>query len=277
LHTLRKEASPDPAEEDLGQMGPEPKDRNFVTALARGLEILRVFDANDSLLGNQEIAARTGLPKPTVSRLTYTLTQLGYLEYSERMGKYRLAAGVLALGYSVLSGMGIRRIARPYMQELAEYANASVSLGSRNRLDMVYIENVRPARALAVPLEVGSWIPVATTAMGRALLAALPEDERQALVNAIAESDPAAWPRRRQGIEQAIEHYQIHGFTLSLGEWHPSVHAVGVPLALPDGSSILAFNCGAPAYLFDPARMITDLGPRLVHLVRNVEAALTKG
>ena len=57
-------------------------DRKFVTALARGLEVLRVFTPTEGLLGNGEIAERTGLPKPTVSRLTYTLTKLGYLATS---------------------------------------------------------------------------------------------------------------------------------------------------------------------------------------------------
>src|SRR5690606_20818969 len=61
-----------------------PNDRKFITALARGLDVLSVFRPDDRLLGNQEIAARTGLPKPTVSRLTYTLTKLGYLTHVER-------------------------------------------------------------------------------------------------------------------------------------------------------------------------------------------------
>src|SRR5688500_13806489 len=74
-------------------------DRKFVVALARGLEVLRVFTPSDGLLGNQEISARTGLPKATVTRLTYTLTLLGYLSHIERLGKYQLAPAALALGY----------------------------------------------------------------------------------------------------------------------------------------------------------------------------------
>jgi hypothetical protein len=66
-------------------------DRKFVVALARGLEVLRAFRADDGFLGNLEIAERTGLPKPTVTRLTYTLCELGYLAQVPRLGKYRLA------------------------------------------------------------------------------------------------------------------------------------------------------------------------------------------
>ena len=73
----------------------ETKDRKFVEALARGLDVLRAFGQKGGVLGNQDIAAITGLPKPTISRLTYTLTQLGYLTYSTRLEKYQLEAGWL--------------------------------------------------------------------------------------------------------------------------------------------------------------------------------------
>src|SRR5690242_15148932 len=102
------------------------KDRQFVIALARGLDVLRAFTPQDGLLGNHEIAARTGLPRPTISRLTHTLTRLGYLKHSERLGKYQLGTAVLSLGYAVLANIGLRQVARPLMQELADQVNASV-------------------------------------------------------------------------------------------------------------------------------------------------------
>ena len=81
----------------------DEKDRKFVEALARGLEILRAFGQKGGLLGNQDIASITGLPKPTVSRLTYTLTKLGYLTYSPSLEKYQLDSGVMALGSAYTS------------------------------------------------------------------------------------------------------------------------------------------------------------------------------
>lgn len=252
------------------------KDRQFVTALARGLEVLRAFTPQDGLLGNQEIARRTGLPRPTVSRLTHTLTRLGYLTYSERLGKYELGTAVLSLGYAVQAHIGLRLVARPLMQDLADYANASVSCGSRDRLNMVYVEHCRSSATITLRLDLGSRIPIATTAMGRALLAALSEGERQYLMEHIAKREPEDWPRIRAGIEQAIEDYRSKGFTISAGDWQSDVHAVGVPLIPPDGSAIVAFNCGGPAFLFDRARLVGDLGPRLVNLVRNVEAGLMR-
>lgn len=257
------------------EAGTAPRnDRQFVSSLARGLEILRAFSPSDRLLGNQEIAARTGLPKPTVSRLTHTLTRLGYLTYSERLGKYQLGTPVLALGYAVLANMGVRQIARPHMQTLADLTGVSVALGSRDRLNLIYVEYCHPASAVTLRLDVGARIPIATTSMGRALLAALPEAERHYLMDCIARREGERWPLLRARIERAVEEYAERGFTTSIGEWKKDVNAVGVALRPVDGSPILAFNCGGPAFLLPPERLETEVGPRLVHLVRNVEAVL---
>jgi DNA-binding IclR family transcriptional regulator len=160
------------------------------------------------------------------------------------------------------------------MQELADQVNASVSLGSRDRLNMVYVEHCRALGTVTLRLDLGSRIPVATTAMGRALLAALPESERDYLMQHIAKREGANWPRVRAGIERAIEDYRTKGFVISAGDWQSDVHAVGVPLIPPDDSGIVAFNCGGPSFLFDRKRLTSDLGPRLVNLVRNVESQL---
>jgi DNA-binding IclR family transcriptional regulator len=252
-----------------------PHDRKFVVALARGLEVLRAFTPSEGLLGNQEIATRTGLPKATVSRLTYTLTRLGYLSHFSRLGKYQLTPAAMLLGYSALANMRIREIARPFMQELADYSKASVALGSRDRLNLVYIEHCRSATGLTLRLDVGAKVPLATTAMGRALIAALPTCEREFLLGHMERNEGSRWPVIRAGLEQAIEDVAHRGFTLSHGDWKPDVSAVGVPLVPLDGSGVFAFNCGAPAYQITRECLERDIGPRLVNLVRNVEFALS--
>jgi DNA-binding IclR family transcriptional regulator len=254
---------------------PPLRDRKFVESLARGLEVLRAFTPTDSLLGNQELASRTRLPKATVSRLTYTLTQLGYLTHVERLSKYQLAPAALSLGYSALANMRIRQIARPFMQELANDTSATVALGTRDRLDVVYIEHCRSRTAPMLRLDLGSRIPLATTAMGRALIAALPEKERAWLTGHIARREGERWPRTRAGIERAVKDLATHGFVVSVGEWQHDIVAVGVPMRLPsEASASFAFNCGAPTFRLSRDRLENDVGPRLVNMVRNVEAAL---
>jgi DNA-binding IclR family transcriptional regulator len=153
----------------LAEKMPVKEDRHFVTALARGLSVLSCFSSGEKMLGNLDIAKRCKLPKSTVSRLTYTLTKLGYLVYVEETGKYRLGTSTLALGSAMLARLDVRDLARPLMQELADFSKAMVSLGSRDRLSMIYVGNARSSAALTLSLDIGSRIPIATTAMGRAL------------------------------------------------------------------------------------------------------------
>ena len=250
-------------------------DRKFITALARGLEVLRAFTPSEALLGNGEIAERTGLPKPTVSRLTYTLTKLGYLAHVERLAKYQLAPGALALGYTALANIRVRQLARAYMQELADYAEGVVALGTRDRLDLIYLELARSKNGAMLRLAQGSRLPLASTAMGRALIAGMPEAERSWLLGYVKRQEGKNWPKVRAGIERAVKDLQTRGFTLSLGEWERDINAVGVPLMAPDGSGVFALNCGAPTFQFTRERLESDIGPRLVNMARNVEVALS--
>lgn len=248
-------------------------DRSFVVALSRGLDVLRAFRPNDGLLGNQEIAARTGLPKPTVSRLTYTLTKLGYLMPVPRFEKYQLAPSALALGYAALANLGIRHLSEPFREQLMRETGGAVAIGGRDRLSMIYFGQSRHG-VVNVQLDVGSRIPIATTAMGRAYIWALADEDRTNLMREMREHYGSRWTKIRDGIERCGETIAKYGFSISAGEWQDDVHAVGVALKLNDGTGPYAFNCGAPAFRFTEERLRTDIGPRLVAMVRNIEAAL---
>ncbi|MGA7071381.1 IclR family transcriptional regulator [Bradyrhizobium sp.] len=248
-------------------------DRSFVVALSRGLNVLRAFQANDGLLGNQEIAARTNLPKPTVSRLTYTLTKLGYLTPVPRFEKYQLAPAAMALGYAALANLGVRHLSEPFREELMRETGGAVAVGARDRLSMIYFGQSR-GMTIGVQLDVGSRVPIATTAMGRAYLWALPEEERNTLLRELKEHYGSRWTKMRDGIERAGEIVAKHGFVISAGEWHDDIAAAGVALKLNDGTGPYAFNCGAPAFRFTEERLRNDIGPRLLTMVRNIEAAL---
>jgi DNA-binding IclR family transcriptional regulator len=250
-------------------------DRSFVIALSRGLDVLRAFRPSDGLLGNQELAARTNLPKPTISRLTYTLTKLGYLTPVPRFEKYQLAPAAMALGYSALANMGIRHLSDPYRDQLMRETGGAVAIGARDRLSMIYFGQSRSELTVGVLLDVGSKVPIATTAMGRAYLWALPDEERAALMREIKEHVGPNWPKVRDGIERSGECIAKHGFAMSAGEWHNDIHAVGVALKLNDGTGPYAFNCGAPAFKFSEVLLKNDIGPRLVEMVRKIETALT--
>ena len=249
-------------------------DRSFVVALSRGLDVLRAFHANDGLLGNQEIAARTNLPKPTVSRLTYTLTKLGYLTPVPRFEKYQLAPSALSLGYAALANLGVRHLSEPFREEVMRETGGAVAIGGRDRHSMIYFGQSRNGLTLGVQLDVGSRVPIATTAMGRAYFWALSPEERSALLRDLRDHYGSRWSKLRDGLERSGEFIARHGFAMSTGDWHADIAAAGVALKLNDGTGPYAFNCGAPAFRFTEDRLLNDIGPRLLTMVRNIEAAL---
>jgi DNA-binding IclR family transcriptional regulator len=249
-------------------------DRSFVVALSRGLDVLRAFRPNDGLLGNQEIAARTNLPKPTVSRLTYTLTKLGYLAPVPRFEKYQLTPSAMALGYAALANLGVRHLSEPFREQVMRETGGAVAVGGRDRHSMIYFGQSRNGETLGVQLDVGSRVPIATTAMGRAYLWALPPEDRAILLRDLREHYGSRWAKLRDGIERSGEFIARHGFAISAGDWHDDIAAAGVALKLNDGTGPYAFNCGAPAFRFTEDRLRGDIGPRLVAMVRNIEAAL---
>lgn len=249
-------------------------DPGFVTALARGLEILRAFGSDDRYLGNGELAKRTGIPKSTVSRLTQTLTSLGYLRYVDQLERYQLGPGVLALGYRFLAGNGIRDIAHPHMQALADSTDCSVALGSADRSEMVYIDVCQGRGPLILRLEVGARLPMPTTSMGRAYVAGLGEAAREALYGRLEAHHGEAWPKLRAGLDAAMRFHADHGYVVSEGEWNRDVASAGVPLVLEGGAHVLAFNCGGSSQRLGRRVLERTVGPRLMELVRLVERDL---
>lgn len=246
----------------------------FVTVLARGLEILRAFGPQDELLGNGELAERTGIPRSTVSRLTQTLTALGYMRYIPRFEKYQLGAGILALGYRHLAGSGVRAAARPHMQALANAADCAIAMGTADRLSMIYTEVCHGAGPMILRLGVGSRIPIALTAMGRAYLAAVPEREREIVLARIRDADPDGWDATRQSLDDAIAQHRDRGFCLAIGAWHRGIASAGVAVAMDGGAQILAFNCGGSSQRLTQAVLERTLGPALADMADRIRRDL---
>ena len=249
-----------------------PGDRKFVTALSRGLDVLRCFGPRDRWLANLDIAKRTGLAKPTVSRLAYTLTKLGFLRYSESTNKYALGSAAITLGFAALGQLDIRRVARPLMQELSEYTKTSVHLAVSDRLSMQVVDTYWNAAAFVI--DIGSRIPIATTSLGRAYVAALPADDRKRILEAIRTARPDDWPNNKKKFDQAFRDYEEYGFCFSIGDWRREVNAVAAPFIPRDGSGPVVIGCSGPAFQLEPEHLKRDVGPRLTALVANLSSSL---
>jgi DNA-binding IclR family transcriptional regulator len=252
----------------------EGLDRQFIVALARGMDVLSAFRPKEGPLGNRELSQRTGIPAATVSRITYTLSQLGFLEFDARQENYELGGSTLALGQIALVRRDIRRIASPLMQELADSANGNVGLGVRDRNMMIYIETCEGSGLVGLRLFNGSRIPMISTAMGRAYLARMTDDDRSAVLAAIRPQFGADWSTMVRRLDQSMRDMDRYGFCMSLAEWQPYINGAGTTIQMPNGA-LYGMNIGGPAYILTEDELLNVQGPKLVEIARKIEQTMS--
>lgn len=250
------------------------KHAQFASTLANGLAVLGCFGGGAPALGNKDIAERLGLTRPTVSRLAFTLMGLGYLRRDRKTGKYSLGAAVLSLGYPLLSQLTIRQVAGPEMLDLARYAHGPVSVGTRDRLQVVYVETAQGPETNSTKPGIGSTRPFLRTAIGRALLHAHSANDRSLIVRRLQSGYPQDWAAYGDALNSAFAEIDKWGFCIVSGDWRPNLAAVAVPMKAEVNGMSLAFNLTVPSYATDRNQLETSLGPRLVSLVRSIEHKL---
>lgn len=234
-----------------------------VSALERGISVLRCFSPEQPVLGHADIARMTGIPRPTVNRLVATLHATGMLKPALAADRFMLGPAVVSLARVFLASLDVRAVARPRMQAMAESVGASVYLAVRDGMEMVMIEACRPRSSILSPrLDVGSRAPMPNSALGRAYLSALDEPQRAQLVDSLRLLRGPEWDRVGPAMERAVDEAQRLGYCLSLGEFHHEINSVSVPLVGP-GEEIMALNCGGAAYIFTEDRLRQEFAPRL--------------
>src|SRR4051794_29624109 len=148
---------------------------DFVEALARGLDILACFDARHPSMSLSEIAAVSGLARPTARRLLLTLDELGYVRSDN--GSFGLTPKVLELGIAYAASLGLWGIARPHLEALVRQTGESSSMAQLDGPDIVYVARVSVPKIIALRVDIGTRFPAQRTSQGKVLLAALPVDE----------------------------------------------------------------------------------------------------
>lgn len=250
-------------------------DRQFATNLARGVQVLRAFTPARPVLGNQDIVNGTGLPKATVSRLTYTLCLLGFLSRVPGTQKYRLGSGVLALAYPMLAALPIRQVARPYMEAIARETGCTVNLGMRDRLTVVYVDSCRLDPTNVYQPDIGSTRPVLSTSIGRALLLGCGAEARTAVLNRLRVEDPERFRLEKPMWTAEQQQFGARGFCLSRGEWRPEIHAIAAPIRMPEQEPF-ALNCSIAALRDRDGFLEREVAPRLLEAVRQIEFGLMR-
>jgi IclR family transcriptional regulator, pca regulon regulatory protein len=223
-----------------------PDSGDFVQSFARGLEVIRAFDAQHPELTLSEVARRAEITRAAAGRFLRTLESLGYVRSDGKA--FALTPRVLELGFSYLSALSLPEIAQPHLERLSHEIGESVSAAVVDGTDIVYVARVPTRRIMSVRITIGTRFPAYATSMGRVLLAGMPEAERDAVLAASAlesltertVTDPAA-------LRGEIERVREQGWSLVDGELEPGLRSIAVPLRGRGGEVVAAVNVSTSA------------------------------
>ena len=250
----------------------DASDPKFVTALARGLSILQSFRPNEIYLSNQVFALRTGLPKATVTRITYTLCVLGYLVQDAGGGEYRLGPGVLTLGFGMVMRMDLRDRVALELADICRQDNPNVAaaLGERHGNSVVYLSTHRSPNSVSMTFHLGGQVPLFHTSIGRAILMGLPKERQEQLLEEVSSRvDPQERARLATSLTRAREDFDALGFCTSFGEWRKEINGIAAPFTAESGR-VFGINVGGFAFLNTREALMEEYAPRLLMAVRNL-------
>lgn len=219
---------------------------DFVQSLARGLAVIRAFDAEHPALTLSDAARRTGLTRAAARRFLHTLETLGYVRADGRT--FSLTPRVLELGFSYLSALSLPEIVQPHLERLSREVDESVSAAVLDGADIVYVARVPTRRIMNVRITLGTRFPAYATSMGRVLLAALSDD---AVADILATSHPRPLtPRTRTDatdLRAELDRVRAQGWALVDGELEPGLRSIAAPIHGRDGAVVAAVNVSASA------------------------------
>ena len=249
---------------------PESSKKDFVEALARGLEVIRSFDRLHMKQTISQISERTLLARPTVLRLLITLEELGYVR--EMDNQYSLTPKVVDLGMAYISALGLYGTAKPHMELLSRQVDQTVSLAELDGSDIVYTGRVEVPKIVSVGVTVGARLPSASTALGRVLLAELSKSELEEVLSTPTMS--MFYPRTNFTAEQLrprLEHVRANGWAESDEELQYGVHAIAAPIRSENFSVVAAIGIGVHTTEVSKEVVRDQYLPLVLEAAKNIE------
>lgn len=242
-----------------------------VAPFARALALLSAFSPQERWLGLSELAQRAGLPATTASRLARALAGCGYLHHDTERRRFRLTAAVMTLGYGAAANSDARKAARLPMAAFARQNDVHVILCARERLDLIVLDHCdSPHRPPVLRLHLGARLGIATSPVGWALLAVLPQIERQYLVDSLAHRAPREWSAQRRRASEAGVQVREKGWCSAPMPRDEALTLVAAPLLIAHQSPLVLACIGDSARL-GRARVEREVGPRLAGLVASLQ------
>lgn len=252
----------------------DPTERpDFVTALARGLAVIRSFGPDRPRMTLADIAKRVALPRATVRRSLITLSTLGYIETDGR--NFTLSPKVLALGNSYLASSPLPRAAQPMLERIAETTRESCWAAILDDDEVLLVAGARTNRLLSAGLSVGSRLPAYCSALGRVLLAGAPDEKLNAYLGRLTpRSLTARTATQPNNIRRSILDTRTSGYAISDGEVEAGLCSIAVPVKDLQGRTIAAMNATAPSGRVRRNEMVERFLPLLQEAAENIRPVL---
>jgi IclR family transcriptional regulator, pca regulon regulatory protein len=242
---------------------------DFIEALARGLDVLRAFGPGRPVLTLSEIAAATGLARPTVRRILLTLDELGYVRPADR--GFALTPRVLELGMAYVTSLNMWEVARPHMRRLVEQTHESTSIAQLDGSDVVYVARVAVPKIVTLAVTIGTRFPAVATSMGKVLLAAL---DPAALTDVLAQPGRsgivARWRPERDELDRTLREVRARGWALADQDLAAGIRSVATGLRDGDGRVVAALNVTVHAAETSVEKLTGEHLPRLLHTAAEI-------
>jgi IclR family transcriptional regulator, pca regulon regulatory protein len=257
---------------------PSLREPRYSQSLERGLAILGCFTPARPVLGIADIAEELGMSRSTTHRYVITLVALGYLEQGASR-KYRLGLRVTDLGMSALNSTGLREHAHAYLEELRQRTSYTASLAVLDGDEILFVDRAQSFRRTGVKVELdlhpGSRLPAYCTAMGKLLLADLPEPEQRELIAAmkLTKRGPNTITAKK-ALRDELEGVALAGFAVNDQELAADLVAIAAPVRNEAREAVAALSLSASRSMISLEEMVDALGPHLVSTADRISARL---
>ncbi|HEY2537079.1 MAG TPA: IclR family transcriptional regulator [Solirubrobacteraceae bacterium] len=250
----------------------------YSQSLERGLAILGCFTSEHPILGIADIADELGMSRSTTHRYVTTLLALGYLEQG-RSRKYRLGLRVTDLGMSALNATGLRENVHPFLEELRERTGYTVGLAVLDGAEILYVDRARSwrraERETDLGLYPGSRMPAHCTAMGKVMLAHLPEEvQRDLLAQLELKRNTPTTITSRQSLRGEFEQILDDGYAVNDQELRPGLQAIAVPVRDESREVVAAIGIATSPEAISLLELTDALGPHLLSTAARVSSRL---
>jgi IclR family pca regulon transcriptional regulator len=239
----------------------------FVSSFAKGLRVLETFDLGRRSLSLSQLAEATGLDKSGVQRFTYTLHALGYLHKDPITKHYSLGPKTLQLGSTYLRSDDLVERAQPLLAECSNALGETINLARIDETDIVYLIRMPSRHAVSVDLMLGTRLPAFCSAMGRVMLAFLPRDDAQEILDrsTLQSFTPHTVTTPRE-LQQRMKDARQTGFVITDQEIHIGDVSIAAPVFDHTGRVAAAVGIAVPNSRWTVTRVRRKLAPLAIHL-----------